>query len=416
MKVLQVNPYYAPVGGAEHYLNQVSAHLEQCGLTVAVLYAIRTGSEFQTPNREAVHLPELVNAQQADSARRWERLQQVVEGLTPDVIHVHNLDEPEALAVLAQLRPTIQFVHAHSVKFCPGDGKFYRRTHDVCRRPVGPYCWLAPYLHWCGDRRPWRIAANYATVRRWLDVAPRLAKLMVASQYMKQELMAVGIPADHVVVNPPGVERGADSLGVGETSPTSVEWSPHHGRMVLFVGRLYEAKGPQYLLAALEHIGLACHVVFVGDGPDAERLKQAARKLSPRHTIEFTGWIAQDEVHRFYQQARVVVMPSVWPEPFGLVGIEALSYGKPVVAFDVGGIGEWLKDGYNGFVVAPKDTLALAEAIKTILCDTSLAREMGRRAYTLAVRQFNLTQHVERLVQVYQQVLSVAKERQGRPP
>lgn len=404
MKILQVNQYYAPVGGAEQYLSNVSAHLERRGVTVAALYAIRTGREFQAPGRQAVHLPCLLDADEVDPARRFQLIRQAVEDLNPQIIQVHNLDAPEALARLAELRPTIQFVHAQSVKFCPGDGKFYRRTQEGCPRPFGPYCLIAPYLHRCGSRRPWRIAAHYATVRRWLDVAPRLAKLMVASQYMKQELMAVGIAADHVVVNPIGVAVEAEE-------PASVG-SQEEERMVLFVGRLYEAKGPQYLLAALAQVDIPCRAVFVGDGPDLARLKQAATKLASRHIVEFTGWIDQDEVQRFYQQARVVVVPSVWPEPFGLVGVEALKYATPVVAFDVGGVAEWLKDGDNGILVAPKDPVALAAAIKKLLMDTELAEAMGQRARTRAVEQFSLTRHVERLLQVYQEVLPVAG---GRP-
>jgi len=401
MKVLQVNQYYAPVGGAEQYLSNVSAHLERRGVMVAALYAIRTGQEFQSPGRQAVHLPGLLEANEVDSSKRFQLLRQAVENLNPHIIQVHNLDEPEALARLAELRPTIQFVHAHSVKFCPGDGKFYRRTQESCGRPFGAYCLIAPYLHRCGSRRPWRIAAHYATVRRWLDVAPRLAKLMVASQYMKHELVAVGIAADHVVVNPIGVEVEAEKPA--SVRPREVE------RMVLFVGRIYEVKGPQYLLAALEHVEIPCRAVFVGDGPDLERLKPAATRLSPRHTVEFTGWIDQGEVQCLYQQARVVVVPSVWPEPFGMVGVEALKHGKPVVAFDVGGVAEWLKDGDNGFLVAPKDTLALAAAIKKLLMDTELVEEMGRRARALAREQFNIERHIDTLLQVYE----AARRRQG---
>jgi glycosyltransferase involved in cell wall biosynthesis len=393
MKVLQVNQYYAPVGGAEQYLSHVSAHLERRGVTTAALYAIRTGQEFQTPSRQAVHLPCLLEANESDSARRFQLIRQTVAALNPDVIQVHNLYEPAMLALLAELRPTFQFIHAQSFRFCPGEGKFYKRTQDICRRPFGPYCLIAPYLHRCGSQRPWHIASHYAIVKRWLAVAPTLKKLIVASQYMKQELIAAGIGADHIVVNPIGIDVDVEGTVAPPTEHTTV----------LFVGRMYELKGPQYLLAALEQMDIPCHAVFAGDGAETERLKRAARRLSTRHTIEFTGWLHPDEVQRRYQQARVVVVPSIWPEPFGVVGVEALKYGKPVVAFDVGGVSEWLRDGYNGFLIAPKDISGLAAAITRVLMDSDLAEQMGRRARALAVEQFNIERHAEQLLQIYQQ-------------
>ncbi|MBI3950638.1 MAG: glycosyltransferase family 4 protein [Acidobacteria bacterium] len=407
MKVLQVNEHYAPVGGAEQYINNVSAHLERRGITVAVLYAVQTAQDFQVPGREEVHLAWLLKESGFNQSKRFQRIRQVIEDLNPDVIQVHNLYEPDVLALLTELRPTIQFVHTQSFRVCPGEGKFYKRTHEICYRPFGPYCLIAPYLHRCASQRPWRIASHYVRVRGWLNVAPRLEKLMVASRYMRLELIAVGIATDHIVVNPIGVEMEAGSESSSRT--------PQDAPTVLFVGRMYELKGPQYLLAALEQLDVPCHVVFVGDGADVERLKQAAGQLSPRHTVEFTGWIGQDEVQRYYQQARVVVVPSVWPEPFGMVGVEALKYGKPVVAFDVGGVSDWLKDGDNGFLVAPKDTSGLAAAIKRILVSPELADAMGRHAQALAVAQFNIERHIDTLLGVYEGAVNEPPRRQERP-
>jgi glycosyltransferase involved in cell wall biosynthesis len=405
MKVLQVNEHYAPVGGAEHYIVDVSTHLEQRGVAVSVLYAVQTAQDFHVSGRKEMALPELQKRVGVSQSGRFQRIRRAIDELDPDVIQVHNLDEPDVLAWLTGLRPTVQFVHAHSAKFCPGDGKFYRRTQAVCQRPFGPYCLIAPYLHRCGSLRPWRITSNYATVQHWLETAPTLFKLMVASQYMKQELVRAGMPADHIVVNPIGVH----------VQPETALDSPKQEAVVLFVGRMYEVKGPQYLLAALDQLDIRCRAVFVGDGPDLERLKQAATKLASRHAVEFTGWVGHHEVNHLYQQARVVVVPSLWPEPFGMVGIEAFQHSTPVVAFDVGGVSEWLKDGENGWLVAPKDTVGLASAIKRILIDRKLAEEMGQRARQMTLERFNMERHVDSLLHVYQQALDVSPQRRREP-
>ncbi|MCS6804264.1 MAG: glycosyltransferase family 4 protein [Acidobacteriota bacterium] len=403
MKLLQINEHYAPVGGVEQYLLETSAHLERRGVTVAVLYAASSDRLFHVPDRQEIHLACLRQASGFSRSQRFERVRQAIEQIAPDVIQVHNLDEPDVIEYLATLRPTVQFVHAHSVKFCPGNGKFYRRTQEVCRRPFGPYCLMAPYLHHCGSQRPWRIVSSYGVVRRWLEVVPKLSKLIVASHYMKQELISVGIDAEHLVVNPIGID-----IHAGLVDEPLISLDPP---VLLFVGRLYEVKGPHYLLAALEYIDMPCRVVIVGDGPEREQLRRMAANCPARHLIEFTGWIEQDELERCYRHASVVVVPSLWPEPFGLVGVEALKHGKPVVAFAVGGISEWLHDGENGFSVEVKNLPALAGAIKKILSDSQLAAAMSRQARRLAVERFNIERHVDTLLQIYQQACAAQQSK-----
>lgn len=397
MKVLHVNQYYAPVGGAEYYLYEISEHLLRCGVDVAVVYAVRTGREFHVPGREEVHLECLGHCEGVSVAERGERIRRVVDAIDPDIIQVHQLDDPVALERLVTLRPTVQFVHAHSGHFCPGDGKFYRRGATRCSRSFGLYCLIAPYWHRCGRRHPRRLITRVMAVRRWLKVAPRLSRLIVASQYMKSELIRAGLAPSHIVVNPIGVDVMQNGAGEPE--------SPTDEAIILFVGRLYEAKGPQILLAALERLGASCRAIFVGDGPLLTRLKERAERLSPDHDIAFVGWVDRSRLGDFYRRARVVVIPSIWPEPFGMVGVEAMAYGKPVVAFDVGGVAEWLKDGQNGFLIPANDVSHLAAAIERLLVDAALCREMGRRARSLAVQQFNIERHLDALLHIYTQAM-----------
>ncbi len=399
MKVLHVNQYYASVGGAEYYIDEISEHLWRRGVEVAVLYAVKTGREFHAPAREEVHL-DCLGRCQVSLVERGERIRRTVEAIDPDVIQVHRLDDPTVLHLLVELRPTIQFVHTHSGHFCPGDGKFYRREEKRCSRPFGLHCLIAPYRHRCGRRHPGHLVAQVMAVRRWLDVAPRLSKLIVASQYMRRELIRVGLAPSHIAVNPIGVDVGRDGAAKPE--------SPAGEAIVLFVGRLYEAKGPQVLLAALERLGTPCRAVFVGDGPLLAALKERAERLSPDHQVEFAGWVDRRRLGDFYRRARVVVVPSVWPEPFGMVGVEAMAYGKPVIAFDVGGVAEWLKDGQNGFLIPARDVSRLAAAIERLLVDAALRRDMGRRARALAVQQFSIERHLDALLQIYAEAMGAS--------
>jgi glycosyltransferase involved in cell wall biosynthesis len=229
---------------------------------------------------------------------------------------------------------------------------------------------------------------------RWLEAARELRGLIVTSEYMKHELIEVGLPEAKIAVNP------LFAMPVSTTkSETRNPKSEIEEALVLFCGRMYDYKGADFLLRALEHLAIPVQAVFIGDGPELPKLKEQATVLRSRHAIEFTGSLDQDAVSEFYRRASIVVVPSLWPEPFGRVGIEAMAYGKPVVAFRVGGIPEWLHDGQNGFLIEPKNVQQLAEAIERILSDRALAETMSANALRLASEEFSPERHVKRLLE-----------------
>jgi glycosyltransferase involved in cell wall biosynthesis len=94
-------------------------------------------------------------------------------------------------------------------------------------------------------------------------------------------------------------------------------------------------------------------------------------------------------------------MPSLWPEPFGLVGIEALAAGRPVVASATGGVGDWLADGVNGLLVRPGDAPALAGALNELLDDPARQRAMGAAGSEMVAARFTPEQHVAALLDAY---------------
>jgi len=130
---------------------------------------------------------------------------------------------------------------------------------------------------------------------------------------------------------------------------------------LLFAGRMDLLKGGNILLEALPAIrsgtGRNIQLVFVGDGPERSRWEKIAKKIgeaNPGLHIEFKGWLDRGNIARAYAEADLLVVPSLWPEPFGVVGLDAALHAVPAVAFAVGGIPDWLRSGENGFL-APSD-------------------------------------------------------------
>jgi len=115
-------------------------------------------------------------------------------------------------------------------------------------------------------------------------------------------------------------------------------------------------------------------------------LETLAVALGIADRIQFTGWL--DDPESCFADCDVVVFPSRWQEPFGLSGAEALAHGVPVVAFDTGGVREWLDDGRGGFVVPEKDLQAMADKLDTLASDSALRREMGENGRRLILERF----------------------------
>jgi glycosyltransferase involved in cell wall biosynthesis len=175
-----------------------------------------------------------------------------------------------------------------------------------------------------------------------------------------------------------------------------------------FVGRMDRLKGGRVLLAALPRVhaesGRALQLTFAGDGPvrkSWERHARLLRRQVPGISVEFTGWLQKDALTTRLASTDVVVMPSLWPEPFGLVGPEANSHGVPVVAFATGGIPEWLHDGVNGCLAPgdPPTAGGLAEAL--LRCIRSLeSNDALNHGALAAARSRRDDQHLDALLEI----------------
>jgi glycosyltransferase involved in cell wall biosynthesis len=118
-----------------------------------------------------------------------------------------------------------------------------------------------------------------------------------------------------------------------------------------------------------------------------------------------------EEMMAAYLDASICVVSSLWPEPFGMVGPEAMRYGLPVVAFNAGGIYGWLTDGENGFLVPWNDKVIFARRIEELLKDKNLARTMGQNGRLRVNREYESSQQVARLENLFEEVLRAPQTR-----
>jgi glycosyltransferase involved in cell wall biosynthesis len=192
------------------------------------------------------------------------------------------------------------------------------------------------------------------------------------------------------------------ALAVSEPTPIP------SGNLILFAGRLVERKGVRYLVDAVKMLSLKMDVrlVIVGDGPEFQSLKEQVKQNGLEERIALAGRVSDKELEHYYQSCSVFVLPAVTDakgdtEGLGVVLIEALSYGRPVVASRAGGIVDIVKDGETGLLVPEKDPRALAVAIERILRDRNLASKLAEGGLKHVEKSFAWDSIVDTLSNLY---------------
>jgi len=182
-------------------------------------------------------------------------------------------------------------------------------------------------------------------------------------------------------------------------------------KMVLAVGKFLEKKGFPYLIEAMALVKSRDAVcVIAGYGPLEEELKHYVEKRGLQQKVLLHGQILHKGLAKWFNEADLVVVPSIIDrfgetETLGVVAVEAIACGKPVIASKVGGLVDVVKDGYNGFLVEPKNKEQLAEKIDLVLKNRALSKKLGLQARKYAVEKFSWEAIVKQTLQIYEKVL-----------
>jgi colanic acid/amylovoran biosynthesis glycosyltransferase len=249
-----------------------------------------------------------------------------------------------------------------------------------------------------------RYQKTYLGFRHYLANKAKLKTrgtvFIAVSNFVRRKLLEQDFPAERVLVEYTGVDTN-------KFRPASTEDRP----IILFVGRLVEFKGPEFLIKAASEVQRqlpAVELVVIGEGtlrPDLEKLaKQSLRRY------QFLGVRTSEEVRNWMNRASLLCMPSVTTrsgeaEGFGMVCAEAQAVGKPVVAFNSGGISEIISHGSTGFLAAERDWKALAGYLVTLLQSPELRERFGRAGREAMLRQYDLEHCTKKLERVYGMVL-----------
>ncbi len=395
MRILVATQARERIGGVEAYLESVLPAL--AARHEVAFFSASTGISERGP----IALPPGVKSLSPAEGSN-DRIQ-AVRVWRPDLVFAHGLEDPILERDVLNLAPSVVVEHTYHGTCISSSKTMSLPTVRACTRALGPECLALYFPRGCGGRNPLTMLRLYRRQMERLQTLRNVAAVVTLSKHMADEMIRNGVSAERVHV----VAPFADPPLALPDRP--IDRSPDRPIRLLYLGRLEPLKGVDRLVHALpivaKELGRSIQLSIAGDGAEREALQRRAALVSAADTrvrIELLGW--QDQHGRAQQlaQADALVVPSLWPEPFGLVGIEAASAGVPAVAFATGGIPEWLRDDENGCLVlagssSPSDLAAAL--IRCVKDPETLARlrEGARRS----AAQWTRERHIDGLERVF---------------
>ncbi|MGR4065074.1 MAG: glycosyltransferase family 4 protein [Vulcanimicrobiaceae bacterium] len=357
-------------GGSEAFLNRAIPALVKTGLSVSVLArTVRSGNYFaDVPIREVAWGTEDEPASE-DAARD---VRDAIARGAPDVVMTSNVFDTLVLREVRRAERFVVRLHDHRAT-CPNGDRLFKQFAAPCDLPMGTACAVNSLLRGCVcGPRPETLRRVRAREDTW-EALRAADAIVVSSHYMAGLCATNGAAPARTFVVPPPVDPGAF---VAVPAP-----APPRPRL-LFAGRIVPQKGLRSLVRATALVPERLRpAVRVAGAPTAEL--DAARAIADRSGVrlEHLGWLDQKGLWQAMDDVHAMAVPSLWPEPFGLVGIEAQARGRPSVGYAVGGIPEWMGDA--GRSVPVRNAGALAEAIVEVTAEStwpSLCEAAIRRA------------------------------------
>jgi glycosyltransferase involved in cell wall biosynthesis len=372
----------AAIGGAERYWETVIPELTARQTHVRVFARDGDGCA-STP--DVVTIPWAgEDAPPSDEAARAVAAE--LRRLRPDVVVTASVFDTAVLdAVRAGTPRWIVRIHDHRV-FCPTGDRVYPQFEHPCASPMGAACRAATFVRGCvNGPRPssFRRIAAREMLRNRLRSAD---SILVSSSHMRATCVINGMDPSRIEITPPPLPDDAYA-----SKPAPRPRIP----TLLFASRLTPRKGLRSLLGALARLSPADRprLVIAGEGEAEER---DARAQAARDGIEtdWRGKLSAAQMRDAIDEADAVAVPSLWPEPFGLVGIEAQARGRPAVAYRSGGIEDWIAGA--GIAVRRGDESSLAAAIRTVLAEPEWATFAG--AARRRAEEYRIKPHLDRLL------------------
>jgi len=403
MKILQVNKYHYPRGGADKYFLDLTDNLRQAEHKVAV-FAMTHPKNLPSP--WSAYFVSNISFNQStfsdklktvgrvlyslEAKRKFKRL---LNDFQPEVIHLHNIYHQLSPSILDVVRskniPVVMHLHDYKL-VCPNHALFIKNNYcDKCRPNKYYHCLSGRCVK--NSLAGSLLAATEMYLHHsLLKIYKKNIKLFIApSQFMKKTIISFGWSPENirVIYNPYSSDLN-----------TPMAQNSKNDNYLLYFGRLSPEKGISTLIKALA--GQPYQTLIVGEGPERDALEKLAQTVAA--PVSFLGFKEATELAPLISGARAVIIPSIWAENMPLNLLEALSLGKTVIASNIGGLAEIIRDGENGWLFTAGDEQALLFKIKKL---DAYQKDYFYDAAQASVKNFRPSDNLKAVLDAYQVVL-----------
>jgi glycosyltransferase involved in cell wall biosynthesis len=347
-------------GGTEAYLERTLPELSAKGVSVTIVARrVQVAGAFGIPSHEIAWGSE----SEASKPEAANAVASIIGNLAPDAVLTSNVFDEGILRIARRVPRFIVRLHDHRA-FCPNGDRRFPQFPGNCTSAMGASCVGNAVLRGCSaglHPKTFELLRSRSRVRDAMQCADAV---VVSSEFMAGLCTRNGFDASRIVVAPPPLAR--ESF-VRQPAPR-----PSSPRL-LFAGRIVPQKGLPSLVRALGHVAKERRPILSIAGEQTLELDRA-RELAASSGVqlEMLGHLVQSKMRDAIDASCAVAVPSLWAEPFGLIGIEAQARGRPAVAYAVGGIPEWI--GSAGSAVPAGNERALANAIEDVTSEKNWGR------------------------------------------
>jgi glycosyltransferase involved in cell wall biosynthesis len=383
------------IGGVEQHLNLLLPELERRGHAVQFVYM---------NDRPADRAPIFVDAEGVDAEHLGPQAAiDRVRQFAPDIINVHGEVDPAFQSAVIALAPSAYSVHNYYGTCISGLKTTQFPVIQACTRRFGPACLVRYFPQRCGGLNPATMLRRYATERDRLAVMSRYNAVITHSRWMQDEYMRHGLAPERIF--------GLPYEAAVNHQISSPRYLPESGPLnILFAGRMERIKGGSVLIDSVRRLERALHrpihLHLAGEGPRRNDWEDSVRKQAG---ITFHGWCGAAEMEQLFASTHLLAFPSLWPEPFGKTGPEAMAHGIPVAAFATGGVSDWLDSGVNGFTASadPPTSRGLCDAMAKCLENGDVYHRLSQGALAGSSR-FAFDAHMDALLELFARLASTS--------
>ena len=390
MRVLQVHNEYRIRGGEDTVVESTALMLKRRGINVSMYTTSSEVIEGSLLGRIQAFGSSLYSFSALGDMSR------MIHRERPDLVHVHNLYPLFSASVLVAGRraglPIVMTCHNFRL-VCPTG--IHLRDGNVSELCVGGrefWCALLNCRRNIAESVAYTFRSIFARILRLFK--NNITLFVVPSHFGKRRLVDAGLSGDRVVVLP-------NMISIPESA---VDY--YKCEYAAYVGRISDEKGIDTLLTAAKVTGIPVRIA--GDYSERHDLVDSAAG-----NVTFVGLLNQHDLDAFYRRSRYLVLPSKCFEMCPMVVIEAMSYGLPVIASDIGGLPEIVEDNVTGLLFEPANAEKLAHRMSILWDDQNLCRRMGQAGREKAIREYGEDVYFGRLTAIYENAIGIAGTKEG---